>query len=74
MSIGVMQRRSYGLIANNMLTKKIWLLIGALAVLCAGVVGVDAYLSKKTGFSYRNTRKNYRRIYFYCTRGIQFKF
>lgn len=30
-----------------MLTKKIWLLIGALTVLCAGVVGVNAYLSKK---------------------------
>lgn len=31
----------------NMITKNIWLLIGALTVLCAGVVGVDAYLSKK---------------------------
>jgi len=31
-----------------MLTKKIWLIIGALAVLCAGVVGVNAYLSKKS--------------------------
>ena len=30
-----------------MLTKKIWLLIGALAILSAGVVGVNAYLSKK---------------------------
>jgi hypothetical protein len=31
----------------NMFTKKNWLIIGALAVLCAGVVGVNAYLSKK---------------------------
>lgn len=33
---------------NNMLTKKIWLLIGALAVLSAGVIGINAYLSKKS--------------------------
>jgi hypothetical protein len=32
---------------NNMSTKKIWLIIGTFAVLCAGVVGVNAYLSKK---------------------------
>lgn len=31
-----------------MITKNILLLIGALTVLCAGVVGVNAYLSKKT--------------------------
>jgi len=32
---------------NNMLTKKIWLIIGAFAILSTGVVGVNAYLSKK---------------------------
>ena len=31
----------------NMITKNILLLIGALTILCAGVVGVNAYLSKK---------------------------
>lgn len=30
-----------------MLTKKIWLIIGAFAILSAGVMGVNAYLSKK---------------------------
>jgi hypothetical protein len=32
----------------NMFTKRIWLLIGALTILSASVVGVSAYFTKKT--------------------------
>ena len=41
----------------NMLTKKIWLLIGAFAILSAGVVGVNAYLSKKAASVVENHEK-----------------
>jgi hypothetical protein len=42
---------------NNMLTKKIWLLIGAFAILSAGVMGVNAYLSKKAASVAENSKE-----------------
>lgn len=44
-------------ISINMFTKKFWLLIGALAILSAGVVGLNAYLSKKAASVVKNPEK-----------------